>query len=134
MKRLFGTAAVLAFVLGNSAPVSAKILTCNVTNAGASKGWIADSIEIDYDDGSPLAMVTDRIILKYGSGIAIGRVKSDNSTRTTFVWEQSITDSSLQRQTIEYRLNYEKKDQRMSMTARALGIGRTKSGQGSCSL
>ncbi|MEY8117588.1 hypothetical protein AB9F26_04870 [Falsihalocynthiibacter sp. BN13B15] len=132
MKPLTFAAATLALIVGGVAPASALILKCNVSNAGSSKGWIADNIEIEYEDGSELAMVSDQLILKYGSGIAIGRVKSDSSTRTTFVWEQRIKDTSLQNATIEYRLNYEKKDHQLSMTAKAMGIGRTATGKGSC--
>lgn len=132
MKPLIFVAVPAALFLGLVAPASADVLKCNVTNAGSSKGWIADDIEIEYQEGSELAMVSDQIIRKFGSGMAIGRVKSDNSNRTTFVWEQSITDTSLQRTTIEYRLNYEKKSEQLSISARALGIGRTTTGKGTC--
>jgi hypothetical protein len=125
--------ASLALAVAAAAPVSAKMLECNVTGNGGAGGWITDVIYIQYEDGKSEIAVADPLIQYFGHEYVVGRIDVDNAKRTTFVWAVKNTqDSGGQSANMEYRLTYLKKSSKLNMTAQALGYIGPYTARGKC--
>lgn len=105
---------------------------CSFQQVSVNGPWIPEFVAIALEDDGTEAAVLDPLIKHFIGDPLPAKIETDNTKRTTFVWELKAQSGTNQYVRMKYRMTIQKAGLKASISATPQGFEGNFQAQGSC--